>query len=207
MSFFYNLKQRLQVKWYRLKTECYYRLFLKKCGKGNIIIKPLFITLDTIILHNSISIWANARIEGIKCYEGMNFNPEIILHNHVSIQQNIHLTCATRVEIGEFTAIAANVTITDIHHPYTDISCPIEKQPIETQAVFIGAECKIYNNAVILHGTHIGKHCTVGANSVVEGIFPDYCIIVGSPARVVKRYSFEKQDWLKTDYKGNFITE
>ncbi|WP_435522391.1 hypothetical protein [Chryseobacterium indoltheticum] len=34
---------------------------------------------------------------------------------------------------------------------------------------------------------------------------PDYCIAVGAPAKIIKRYSVEKQDWLKTDDKGNFI--
>ena len=56
-----------------------------------------------------------------------------------------------------------------------------------------------------MQGTTIGKHCTVGANSVVSGTFGDYCVIVGAPAKIIKRYSFEKQDWLKTDAKGEFI--
>ena len=45
----------------------------------------------------------------------------------------------------------------------------------------------------------------IGANSVVSGIFPDYCVIVGAPAKIVKRYCFEQQKWRKTDNKGNFI--
>jgi serine acetyltransferase len=36
-------------------------------------------------------------------------------------------------------------------------------------------------------------------------MFPDYCVIVGAPAKIIKRYSFEKQVWLKTDANGNFI--
>ena len=40
---------------------------------------------------------------------------------------------------------------------------------------------------VILPGVTIGKHCVIGANSVVNAPVPDYSIAVGSPARVVKR--------------------
>jgi acetyltransferase-like isoleucine patch superfamily enzyme len=169
------------------------------------LIKPLWITPEFMFLADNIFVGWNARIGGVKQYGSKKFNPKIIINSGVSIQQNLHLTCADSVEIGKNTAIAANVSITDIHHPYDDVNLPIEHQDITTDPVFIGEDCKLYNNSVILPGTKIGKHCTVGANSVVAGQFQDYCVIVGSPARIIKRYSFEKQAWLKTDAKGNFI--
>jgi acetyltransferase-like isoleucine patch superfamily enzyme len=43
----------------------------------------------------------------------------------------------------------------------------------------------------------VGKHSVVGANSVVTSDIPDYSIAVGSPARVIKKYNFEKKEWLK----------
>ena len=44
-------------------------------------------------------------------------------------------------------------------------------------------------------GTKLGKQCVVGANSVVRGEFPDYCVIVGAPARVVKKYNPDTKIW------------
>lgn len=127
------------------------------------------------------------------------------MHDGVRIQQNLHLTCASRIEIGENTAIAANVTITDIHHPYTDIDTPIEKQDLEVHPVKIGKDCKIYNNAVILPGTVIGNHVSIGANSVVKGTFPDNCVVAGIPAVILKKYDASIGEWRKTDKGGNFI--
>lgn len=46
---------------------------------------------------------------------------------------------------------------------------------------------------------------TIGANSVVTKNIPDYCVAVGIPACIVKRYCFETQSWRKTDAQGNFI--
>jgi len=177
----------------------------KKIGFGSRIIKPMLITPKFISLGNHVRIRNGSRIEGVNKYLSLCFNPSIVLDDFVCIEQNIHLTCAESVFIGKNTAIAANVTITDIHHPYDNIDLPIEKQLIQTTPVFIGEDCKIYNNAVILPGTRIGKHCTIGANSVVSGTFPDFSVIVGAPAKIIKRYSFEQQVWLKTDAKGNFI--
>ncbi len=43
----------------------------------------------------------------------------------------------------------------------------------------------------------IGKHCIIGALSVVNKDIPPYSVAVGSPARVVKRFDFEKKEWVK----------
>ena len=58
----------------------------------------------------------------------------------------------------------------------------------------------------LCNGASIGKHCVIGANSVVIHDIPDYCVAVGAPARIVKRYDFSAQQWRKTDQKGNFIS-
>ena len=72
---------------------------------------------------------------------------------------------------------------------------------IPLQDVAIGEDCKIYNNCVILPGVHIGKHCTIGANSVVTHDIPDYCVAVGVPTRIIKRYNFKTQQWEKVEDK------
>jgi len=176
----------------------------KELGNRSFIYKPMVLTPSSIVINNNVFVHFNARIEGIESYEGITYKPEIILDDNCTIQQNIHLTCAQKVYIGKYTAIAANVTITDIHHPYDDINVPIEKQRLEIKPVLIGDDCKIYNNSVILPGTIIGRHCTIGANSVVSGTIPEYSVVTGAPAQIVKRYCFESQRWLKTDNNGNF---
>jgi acetyltransferase-like isoleucine patch superfamily enzyme len=185
--------------WYLLNKSRF-----KSFGENSYFKKPLIITPSVIIVRDNVFVSYNSRIEGIVTYADINYSPEIILDSNCSIQQNVHITCANRIYIGKYTAIASNVTITDIHHPYNDINIPIENQKLIVSSVSIGDGCKINNNVVILPGTAIGRHCTVGANSVVNGNIPDYCVVVGMPGRIVKRYNFEKKEWLKTDKEGNF---
>lgn len=149
-----------------------------------------------VFVGKDVYIGFNCRIEGVDKYRERIFTPRIILSDGVSIQQNVHITCASTIIVGNDTAIAANVTITDINHPYDDVSVAIEKQDIETKPVSIGADCKIYNNVVILPGVNIGKHCVIGANSVVTHDLPDYSVAVGAPAQVVKQYDFELKRWV-----------
>lgn len=161
------------------------------------IVRPIVITPQYLECGKNVYIGPHARLEGVSRYNGAYFVPLIKLEEGVSIQQNLHLTCAHSITIGKNTAIAANVTITDIHHPYVDINTPIEKQNIEVGFVRIGEDSKIYNNAVILPNVTIGKHVTVGANSVVNTDIPDYCVAVGIPAKITKKYDFENNKWIK----------
>ncbi len=163
---------------------------------GFVVKKPLIITPEAISWNTGVYVREHSRIEGVKVYEGVKYAPEIIFEKGVTIQQNVHITCAQKIIIGKNTAIAANVTITDIDHCYTDPNTPIENQPLIVTPVSIGQDSKIYNNSVILPGSNIGKHCVIGANSVVSGTIPDYSIAVGSPARVVKQYDFDRKEWV-----------
>ncbi len=192
--------------YHKVNTKFWFGIFFSKMGKGCCIINPILLTPSCICFGNNVFIRNGARIEGIYKYEGVTFKPVIDLHGNVSVEQNIHITCANRISIGKNTAIASNVTITDIVHPYEDILLPPERQLLTVKFVQIGEDCKIYNNAVILPGTKIGKHSVVAANSVVLGrTYPDYSILAGSPARIIKRYNFELESWAKTDMNGKFI--
>ena len=169
------------------------------------IIRPIHLTPSAIEMHEHVLIYYHARILGVERYGSQSFKPHIVFEKGGSIQQNLHLTCADSIVIGENTAIAANVSITDIHHSYEDVSIPIEKQDLKVTPVVIGKDCKINNNVVILPGTRIGDHCVIGANAVVSGIVPSYCVVVGVPAIIIKRYDPNSHTWRKTNKDGEFI--
>ena len=50
---------------------------------------------------------------------------------------------------------------------------------------------------VCIIGASIGRHCVIGANSVVTRDIPDYSVAVGSPAIVIKKYDFKLNKWIK----------
>ena len=173
----------------------YYKTRFKEIHRSCIFRMSRMVTPRYIELGENVVVNFNPRIEGVSRYNDKRFSPRIIIHNGVHIQQNCHITCANLIEIGKNTAIAANVSITDINHPYKDVNIPIDKQDIEVKFVKIGEECKINNNVVILPGVTIGKHVTIGANSVVNKDIPDYSVAVGIPAKVIKRYNFQDSIW------------
>lgn len=105
--------------------------------------------------------------------------------------------------IGKFCSIAEGVKIglgihpTDLEstHPafYSpqslwkdEITPDLSKKVIEYKPIFIGDDVWIGTNAMILDGVTIGNHAVVAAGSVVTKDVPDFAIVAGVPAKVIK---------------------
>jgi len=52
--------------------------------------------------------------------------------------------------------------------------------------IYIGDDCWLGANCILMPGVRIGKGCTVGAGSIVTKDVPDWSVVVGAPARVVR---------------------
>jgi acetyltransferase-like isoleucine patch superfamily enzyme len=123
---------------------------------------------------------------------------KLVIGSHAGIGMGATISAARQVVIGEHVLLARNVYISDHGHEFEDINHPIMKQGIrDIKAVMIGAHTWIGQNACILPGVTIGKHCVIGANSIVNSSIPDYCVAVGAPARVVSQYNRETDKWEK----------
>ena len=105
-----------------------------------------------------------------------------------------------RISLGARSNIQEGCTL------HTDIGFPLE----------IGEDCTIGHNAIlhgctisagslvgmgaiVLNGARIGRGCLVGAGALVtEGkVFPDHCLIVGSPAKPIRTLSEDNIAQLK----------
>ena len=91
------------------------------------------------------------------------------------------------ITIGNDVWTGPRVYITDQNHGYERIDIPIAQQSMPEREVVIGDGSWLGTGTVVLPGAVIGKHVTIGANSVVTGTIPDYSVAVGSPARVVRQ--------------------
>lgn len=105
------------------------------------------------------------------------------------IGERCRISIANSLNMGEKVLLSPNVYITDCDHEYRNLEVPIIDQGVvqRGQTVSIGDGSYIGINAVIVGNVKIGKHCVIGANSVVTKDVPDYCVAVGSPARVIKK--------------------
>jgi acetyltransferase-like isoleucine patch superfamily enzyme len=168
-----------------------YAPFFGKFGMPSYLGKPVFLKgIRNVFIGNKVRILPNLRME-------TQDGGTIHIQDDVVISQNVHLTSAGNLIIGKSSLILANVFITNIDHGYSEIGVHVVKQKITVKETRIGENCFIGMGAAIMAGTILGKQCVVGANSVVRGNFPDYCVIVGSPAKIVKKYNPETHVWEK----------
>lgn len=187
-----------------LKTQTIYRAAFGSMGSRTIIRNPIMLQ-NTRYMHlgDSVLFLHGARLEGITERYGCVFQPKVIIGSGSSFQQNFHLTCAQEIIIGKKVAVTENVGVFDIWHPYEDITHAIVEQPLRTAPVYIGDETLIGMGAVIHPGVSIGKHCVIGANSVVTKSIPDYCVAVGVPAKVIRQYNGALGKWVSYKQSGS----
>ena len=167
-----------------------------KCGKNVAITPPLKIrgVKGCVVIGNNVSISASTILLGVTP------QAKFIFGNNIRVAHHFQISCAHMVNIGSDVNIAPFVFISDHNHKFEDPDKPIKDQGIcikEGGAVMIGEGSWIGTKVSIIGSVRIGKHCVIGANSVVTKDIPDYSVAVGSPARVIKFYDFEKGEWVK----------
>ena len=95
--------------------------------------------------------------------------------------------------------IGDNVYIADNYHIFDRIDLPYKDQGIGFKSqVVVGDGTWVGENVCII-SSKIGKQCIVGANSLVIDDVPDYTMVVGSPARIIKKFNHRSKIWQRVD--------
>jgi len=88
------------------------------------------------------------------------------------------------LEIGDRVAFGPNVTLILATHPNNSRLHQVLKFP--PREITIGEDSWLGANSVIMPNVHIGKCCIIGAGAVVTRDVPDYAVVAGVPARIIK---------------------
>lgn len=123
-----------------------------------------------LIFGDRVSIHSGTRISAVE-------GGSISFGNHCFVNRNCIIASRERIVIGDGVAIGPNVMIYDHDHKMTP-SVPIKESGYKLAAVEIGSDTWIGAGVIILAGTKIGNHCTVGAGSVVKQEVPDHTVLI-----------------------------
>lgn len=182
---------KLYKKIWFIITKCLYKRIFKNIGANSVIIKPMQINNpETVEIKDNVSIYHYAWIMG-----GNKNRTTLTIDSGVTVGHFAHIVAINNVYIGKNVLIADKVFVSDCSHNYENAEVPINEQGLKILNKTVIGENSWLGENVCVWGSRIGKNCVIGANSVVTKDIPDFSVAVGIPAKVIKKYNFEKGLW------------
>ena len=131
------------------------------------------------------------------------FSPHIVIDDGTYLGHSLHLTCVESVVIEKNVMVADGVYVSDNYHEYRDITVPVRAQMVFSRGPLrIREGAFIGEGARVLGAVTIGLNSIVGCNAVVTSDVPDFCVVGGVPARIVKRYDPTAREWRRVVPEG-----
>lgn len=148
------------------------------------MIDPDVIIGDNVKIHNPDQV----NIFGCEIGDDTFIGPFVEITRGVSIGARCkiesHSFICTGVKIHDDVFIGHGVMFTNDSYPRTDRHVVYPETTIKSGA-------SIGTGTVILGGITVGSHTVVGAGSVVTKDVPDFSIVAGNPARILKNFESE----------------
>ena len=99
------------------------------------------------------------------------------------------------ITIEDNVMIGSGVHMYVHNHRYDESHRPIiEQGHYPSQSIVLKKGCWVGANAILLAGITIGENSVIGAGSIVTHTIPPFSIAVGSPAKVIKKITDQKND-------------
>jgi len=133
---------------------------------------------ETMEIGDSAFIGAQTMIQG-------RFDGTCRIGNHVWIGPHSYFD-ARNLVLEDYVGWGPGAKVLGSSHTGEPIDIPIIATELTIEPVVIGYGSDIGTNATILPGVHVGAHCIIGAGAVVTQDVPEYSVVAGVPARVIR---------------------
>lgn len=133
---------------------------------------------ETIAIGDCVFIGAQAMIQG-------RFGGRCRIGNHVWIGPQAYFD-ARDLQLEDYVGWGPGARVLGSEHTGAPLSEPMIRTDLVVRPVRVGFGADIGMNACVLPGVSIGAHAVVGAGAVVTHDVPDYAIVAGVPARIIR---------------------
>lgn len=111
---------------------------------------------------------------------------DVGIGDNVYVGHHCTFGSTSKISIGNDCIIANGVRFADDDHVFARTDISIRDQGVNASPIAIGDDVWIGSNAVILRGVHVGSHAIVAAGAVVRKDVPQYAIVGGVPAKLIR---------------------
>ena len=123
--------------------------------------------------------------EGCNIEKGAEIHRKVSIGRYSGIGKKAYIQGETH--IGDYVMMGPECNIWTLNHETADLSVPMCKQGVRPERpVYIGNDVWIGSRVTILPGVKIGNGAIIGAGAVVSKDVPDFAVVVGNPATVVR---------------------
>jgi len=139
-------------------------------------VKVSALSKDKVVLGDNVKIGAYSQV-----IAATSFN------NNVGIGEFAYLGGGGGLEIGDDCIVGQYFSCHPENHLFGNLEELIRMQGVTRKGIKIGNNCWIGSKVTVLDGVTIGSHCILAAGAVITKDMPDYAVIAGVPAKVVKQ--------------------
>lgn len=130
-------------------------------------------------------VYVNLREVVFNIEKAASFNKQLKIGDKSGIGYKCE--CSGPITIGNNVMMGPEVVIYTRNHKRDSIDIPMCEQGFDDfKPVTIGDDVWLGRRVMIMPGVTIGNHCIIGAGAVVAKDIPDYAVVVGNPAKIVK---------------------
>lgn len=108
---------------------------------------------------------------------------QLHIERSVFINSSSVIRCLESIRIGAFTLLGDGVKLYDMNHVYD--SYHVEALTFSTAPISIGRHCWLGANSVVLKGVTIGDHVIIGAGCVIHKDIPAHSLVYNDGGRLV----------------------
>ncbi|MFZ4965011.1 acyltransferase [Pseudomonas sp. Mn2068] len=149
---------------------------------------------NNVIIEDGVRVFHPENIElGDNVYIGHDtilkgyYKDRIIIGNNVWIGQGCFIHGAGGIEIGDCVGIGPGVKIHAAYHEDIGRDVPIMFQSLSFAKIIIEEDVNVGIGAIIMNGVTVSKGSKVGAGAVLTKSFPEYSIVAGVPAKLIRK--------------------
>ena len=155
---------------------------IKFLGYIYFYLAKVFCKIESFLLFSLLKSKGN----NIKCYGRFNIKApnKLEIGSNFTINDSVYINAKGGIKIGNNVSISAGSIIVSTMLDYEII--PFNKRHID-KSIVIGNNVQIGAGAIILPGVVIGNNVIIGAGSIVTKDISNNCIVVGNPAKILKR--------------------
>jgi maltose O-acetyltransferase len=122
--------------------------------------------------------------KAVRVKKGAVISPNSSIGNHSELGTNCMIQA--NVSIGNDVIMGPDVKIYSRNHNFDRLDIPVRIQGKKHHKTAIGSDVWIGANVIILPGVTIGEHAILAAGSIVTKDVPDFAIVGGNPAKIIK---------------------